>query len=50
MNEEKIYNPSEQIIKNSNISESEFEELYKDSLSNPDEFWGAQAETYLDQI
>jgi len=48
MNEEKIYNPSEQIIKNSNISESEFEELYKDSLSNPDEFWGAQAETYLD--
>ena len=48
MNEEKIYNPSEQIIKNSNISESEFEELYKDSLSNTDEFWGAQAETYLD--
>ena len=48
MNEEKIYNPSEQIIKNSNISESEFEELYKDSLSNPDEFWGAQAKTYLD--
>ena len=48
MKEEKIYYPSEQIIKNSNISESEFEEMYKDSLKNPDDFWGDQAEAYLD--
>ena len=48
MNKERIYNPSQSILENSNISSSEFEELYKKSLENPDQFWSEQADKYLD--
>ena len=48
MSKERIYNPPQSILENSNISDSEFEELYKKSLENPDQFWSEQAEIYLD--
>ena len=48
MNKEKIYNVPKDISEHSNISESEFQVLYKQSVENPDEFWSSQAESYLD--
>ena len=48
MNKEKIYKPPQSILENSNISETEFSKLYKQSLENPEEFWADQAELYLD--
>ena len=48
MNKEKIYNVPKDISEHSNVSESEFQVLYKQSLENPDEFWSSQAEFYLD--
>ncbi len=48
MNKEKIYNIPKSISESSNISEAEFNELYKQSLENPDEFWSNQADKYLD--
>ena len=48
MNKERVYNPPQSILENSNISDSEFEELYKKSLENPDQFWSEQADIYLD--
>ena len=48
MSKERIYKPPQSILENSNISDSEFEELYKKSLENPDQFWSEQADIYLD--
>ena len=48
MNKEKIYNVPKDISEHSNVSESEFQVLYKQSVANPDEFWSSQAESYLD--
>ena len=48
MNKEKIYKPPQSILQNSNISETEFNKLYKKSLENPEEFWADQADLYLD--
>ena len=48
MNKEKIYKPPQSILENSNISETEFSKLYKQSLENPEEFWADQADLYLD--
>ena len=48
MNKEKIYNVPKDISEHSNVSESEFQVLYKQSVENPDEFWSSQAEIYLD--
>ena len=48
MNKEKIYNVPKDISEHSNVSESEFQVLYKQSVENPDEFWSSQAEFYLD--
>ena len=48
MNKEKIYNVPKDISEHSNVSESEFQALYKQSVENPDEFWSSQAESYLD--
>ena len=48
MNKEKIYKPPQSILENSNISETEFNKLYKQSLENPEEFWAGQADLYLD--
>ena len=48
MTEERVYKSPKEILENSNISESEFEALYEESLKNPDEFWSKQADFYLD--
>ena len=48
MNREKVYNVPKDISEHSNVSESEFQALYKQSVENPDEFWSSQAESYLD--
>ena len=48
MTEERVYKSPKEILENSNISESEFEALYEESLKNPDEFWSKQADIYLD--
>ena len=47
MTKETIYEPSETIIKDAVISNDEFEELYKESINNPDQFWDQQARNYL---
>ena len=47
MTKETIYAPSEEIINNAVISNDEFEELYKESINNPDQFWDQQARNYL---
>ena len=47
MTKDKIYNPPLSVLENSNIKESEFEELYQWSLNKPEEFWASQAENYL---
>ena len=47
MNKEKIYNVPKDISEHSNVSEYEFQALYKQSVENPDEFWSSQAESYL---
>jgi acetyl-CoA synthetase len=47
MTKETIYEPSEEIINDAVISNDEFEELYKESINNPDKFWDQQARNYL---
>ncbi len=47
MTKETIYEPSEEIINDAVISNEEFEELYKESINNPDQFWDQQARHYL---
>ena len=47
MAKETIYEPSEEIINNAVISNEQFEELYKESINNPDQFWDQQARNYL---
>ena len=48
MSEERVYSSPKEILENSNISDSEVEALYEESLKNPDEFWSKQADFYLD--
>ena len=36
MTAEKIYKPNQAILDNSNISEEDFENLYMESIKNPD--------------
>jgi len=47
MTKETIYEPSEEIINDAVISNEEFEELYKESINNPNQFWDQQARNYL---
>ena len=47
MTKETVYEPSEEIINDAVISNEEFEELYKESINNPDQFWDQQARHYL---
>ena len=47
MTKETIYEPSEEIINDAVISIDKFEELYKESINNPDQFWAQQAHHYL---
>ena len=48
MTKDRVYNSPKEILENSNISESEFDVLYEESIKNPDEFWSKQADIYLD--
>ena len=48
MTKDKIYNPPQSIIDNSNVNESEFQAMYKQSIESPDDFWASQAQSYLD--
>ena len=48
MTKDKIYNPPQEIIDKANISEADFEKLYKMSIDDPENFWSSQAEEYLD--
>jgi len=47
MTKETIYEPSEEITNDAVISSDEFEELYRESINNPDQFWAQQARNYL---
>ena len=47
MTKETIYEPSEEITNDAVISSDEFEELYRESINNPDQFWDQQARNYL---
>ncbi len=47
MTKEMIYKPSDDIVKNALISQNEFENLYKESINNPTNFWAEQALNYL---
>ena len=40
----KIFKPSEKISKNAHISPELYEEMYKESIENPEKFWAKQAE------
>ena len=44
MKKEKIYNPSKDILENSNVTETEFEKLYEHSINDPDSLiWWSNA-------
>lgn len=44
MFESKKYAPSEEFVRNSNLTKDQYEEMYKKSISDPEGFWGEQAE------
>lgn len=44
----KIYPVPSEFEKNSHIDNNRYEELYRQSIENPDEFWAAQARSNLD--
>lgn len=44
MFESKKYAPSEEFVRNSNLTKDQYEEMYKRSISDPEGFWGEQAE------
>ena len=35
-----LYKPSNKIVENAHINKSKYEEMYKESISNPIKFWG----------
>ena len=50
MTKEVIYEIREDLKKNALISEDEFDEMYKESILNPNEFWHKQASDHLEWI
>ena len=50
MTKEVIYEITEDLKKNALISEDEFDEMYKESILNPNEFWHKQASDHLEWI
>ena len=34
-----LYKPSNKIVENAHINKSKYEEMYKESISNPIKFW-----------
>lgn len=45
--EHKIYEPSEDFVSGANIKRQEYEELYRQSVEDPEGFWAKQAEERL---
>jgi len=43
----KIYNPPEKVVKKSLLKKEEFDEMYKRSIENPEDFWAKLAEKEL---
>ena len=50
MTKEVIYEIPDNIKKDSLVSEEEFSEMYRNSITNPDGFWHEQASNYLEWI
>ncbi len=48
MGKEISYKTPQNILDEANINEVDFNDLYKESLEDPEKFWGDQAEKYLD--
>ncbi len=44
MFESKKYAPSEEFVRNTNLTKDQYEEMYKKSITDPEGFWGEQAE------
>ncbi len=42
MNEDLIFNPSDELKKSTHISKADYESLYLESISNPENFWAEQ--------
>ena len=40
MKSNNIYKPNSDIVKNSHVDSLKYEEMYKESITNPDKFWG----------
>ena len=40
MKNDNIYKPNSDIVKNSHVDSLKYEEMYKESITNPDKFWG----------
>ena len=47
MSENKTYPAPEAFVAQANITEAEYEEMYRQSVDDPDGFWSEQAENYL---
>ncbi len=43
MSEEKLFEPPANIVARAKIDKNKYEEMYAQSVNNPDEFWGEQA-------
>ena len=50
MTKDIVHQVAKSIKENALINENEYEELYKESLDKPEEFWSKQAKEYLDWI
>ena len=40
MKSNNIYKPNSDIVKNSHVDSLKYEKMYKESITNPDKFWG----------
>ncbi|WP_425352937.1 acetyl-coenzyme A synthetase N-terminal domain-containing protein, partial [Allosediminivita pacifica] len=40
---DKTYAPSDEIVRNAHVDAARYEELYKQSVEDPEGFWGEQA-------
>ncbi|MBL4761948.1 MAG: acetate--CoA ligase [Gammaproteobacteria bacterium] len=47
MSDEKIYSVPPAVAKNAHIDAAKYEEMYQQSILNPDEFWASQAEEFV---
>ena len=42
-----LYKPSNKIVENAHINKSKYEDMYKESISNPIKFWSKQAWVFV---